>query len=489
MDPKVAWTKLCDVAKESPHSFDSAYDSFISELLEMPEAKSMFGDQEAPRAEFHSNLRTLLDGVFLELGTRPQAAIAFFASLYFIAQGKRAFVFSGLQVDIGPYQGLIQFFAGAFGIQPNISGGASDSKGKDRYQGDLILCDYMQFVQDVVRSPELLDQQPAAAIFCEADVCLYDNRVFYFKDNRFRATGAVYRTSKKAKSLTEGSDVVDFRDTAKRFDAICAMVSYITPAVAREMELNYCHVFNKFHWLRSRSTVVPYLYPTEEVKVQAICDDIEKGSCDALIFHFQKNTRTALWREMRKRKKTVISLNNTRDIIAFLGTEKKTPHVGFFNGMPGLFTAHPEYVKPKVTVIVAEHFPFAHHHEKVRVFADEAVDQTHAEASLYFSLEDEIAAFYANNQDFSGSFRLVNLAEKKFPGRLTRKLVAESVLKKVYNLRNAYLTEDIPLFTTIPPPPGKAKQGKLQRGVGKQLKGLCFCGSGKPFRECHGKRK
>ena len=54
-------------------------------------------------------------------------------------------------------------------------------------------------------------------------------------------------------------------------------------------------------------------------------------------------------------------------------------------------------------------------------------------------------------------------------------------------------TEDFPIFTLIGMPGGKpapapAREGKSKK-VGTRLEGLCFCGSGKPFRECHGKPK
>jgi len=140
-------------------------------------------------------------------------------------------------------------------------------------------------------------------------------------------------------------------------------------------------------------------------------------------------------------------------------------------------------------VFFADHYLLTHHHHKVLAYAEKAFCLV-GKPWLYFSLEDDLFRFYAEQTRFDLSFTLIEFTERYDRHKQVRRVLANTILAKLRRLRNAYLTEEFPVFTYVSGNRAKAEQGgKTKRRIGKQLDGACFCGSGRPFKDCHGKPK
>jgi hypothetical protein len=108
---------------------------------------------------------------------------------------------------------------------------------------------------------------------------------------------------------------------------------------------------------------------------------------------------------------------------------------------------------------------------------------------LYFSLDDQVAMIYTTKGDFSRSFNLIEFTEKKYSKSWVRKFVAQRILRNVYRLRQLYWQGGSPILTSVffPSPHEFKKIKEVKKQISKNLSGFCFCGSGKKFKDCHGK--
>jgi uncharacterized protein YchJ len=69
------------------------------------------------------------------------------------------------------------------------------------------------------------------------------------------------------------------------------------------------------------------------------------------------------------------------------------------------------------------------------------------------------------------------------------------MLNKLHKVRTTCLNEEMVIFTTSLAKvadhyaTGFTQQQQRAAKTSVKMEALCFCGSGKPFKECHGKRK
>ena len=109
---------------------------------------------------------------------------------------------------------------------------------------------------------------------------------------------------------------------------------------------------------------------------------------------------------------------------------------------------------------------------------------------VYFSLEDQLFTAYEEKAGFEKLFKLIDFTEKYDPWRQIRRVLAKTMEKRLHKHRLVDMDESQPMITMLIQGGKSASlQGNERPHLTSKLDAPCFCGSGKPFRECHGKKK
>ena len=481
-----------------------SYENFVEALLAADEGVPFGGNlDEEGREEVLGVLHSLVDGNVLAVGRMRQIELVLLASLFFLAQGKRVLVLSGMPVEASVIQERVAFLGEKLGIDLSL-GVRPPAKGAKtpEFVGDLILADYIQLVRACHVGWKGYEERPTVALFCEIDLCLYDGRIFFFGNRQLRAVAGVYRSTGKDIGWPDPKGVVDFKDLAGNFDALCGVTSYLPPTVRSELLTVYSPSIKNVITHAKAPPLVPLVFRTREEKYDALCNDIIGAEGHALIFFAHQPTHQALSKKLADLGQTTVPIRNIKDFASFLNADNSKKRIAFFPGFPHLaeFTTPEGYV---LNVFIAEHYPMLHHHTKVQAFTEQT-GKINMGPWLYCSLEDEMISAYASDQDFSASFNLIEFAEqrglserlravvpksmaKKAHTRLVRSWVARFILRKVHHMWRANITEEFPILRVgYPTMPAQRPKG-MKKKIGKHLESPCFCGSGKPFKECHGK--
>ena len=174
------------------------------------------------------------------------------------------------------------------------------------------------------------------------------------------------------------------------------------------------------------------------------------------------------------------------------GDDKR--RIMIFRGLPSPLTFQDQPLC-EGALFVAEHFVSMAVHDKLFSFSRLIFKETQ-QPRIYFSLEDSLFAIYEEDAQFKKLFNIIDFTEKYDPWKQIRRVLAKAMLNKLHKVRMTCLNEEMVVFTT-----SLAKvadhysngfaQQQQQRAAKTSVKmeALCFCGSGKPFKECHGKRK
>jgi hypothetical protein len=353
---------------------------------------------------------------------------------------------------------------------------------------DIAFCDFVQVFTAFRDTPDFLGDRPTVALFAEADLCLYDGRLALFDRGILQAVAAIYRSTGRAAPWREQKNAVDFAELAGSFLQFAGTASYMQPRVAREIAHVYRDAIRGNVRAKAGPRISALAFKTWKEKQDLVCRDVLKAEGDCLVFYSLEPVRVAMQEELRKRGRDSVVIPNPRDLRTFAAMGGSKKRVGFYRGVPTLLTAEPETRAP-ISVFVCEHCLLEHQHNKIRAFIDRDL-QPPQRPYLYFSLEDDMFNVYADEDSFSAAFELIEFTERYDKRRRVRRVMARSILRRIYGLRKAGLNEDFPIFTQVNPQRAsiaKAGRRSTKKAIGKRLEGLCFCGSGKAFRECHGK--
>ena len=470
-----------------------AYESLVVSLLEalrdggFPVAAGDGHQQVLLRV-----LRQVVSGDVVAVGPLPQLEVIFLAVPFFVARGKRVVVFSGMPPDPGLSNGLCSLLAQGLGLQVRaVAEPFSKGKrpGRDALRADLILYDYSKFLRDFQADQELLSERPTVGVFCELDMCLYDARLALFEKGKMRGVAAIYRSTGKQLPFSEQDAILDFADAAPAFDSICGVSSYIPSLVASQLgRVCGSALVGKVRPRGARSFPA-LVFRTQAEKYDGLCRAIMSTNDDGLVFYTQAAGRRAVTEGLRRRGQKAVSLEGDPNLIGFLvGGGESGKRVGLYCGLPSLLTAALAD-KPRMRVFVADDYLMPHHYGKLRAYAERNLELGE-EPCLYYSVEDEAFSGYAQEHgNFARTFGLLEFAQPWDRNQLVRRAMAQLILRKMEGLRRRYLTEERPVLTVFDAegPAKERKAGTLKKQISQQLKGLCFCGSGKPFKECHGK--
>lgn len=439
-----------------------------------------------------SVLRQVVLGDVVAVGPLPQVETIFLAVPFFVAQGKRVIVFCGMPVDPGLTNALCHLLADGLGIEvrsvarPFATG---KRRSRDALNADLILYDYGKFLEDFQADRHLLNEKQTVGVFCELDMCLYDARLCFFEKGKVKGVAAVYRSTGEEFPFSGRDTILDFADAAASFDMVCGVSSYMPAAVGKQLAGVYRGALGGKVRYRGGRSFPALVFQTQAEKYEALCRAIASTDDDALVFYSQGAARRAVSEGLRRRGQRAVSLEGDPNLIGFLvSAGEGGKRVGLYCGLPSLLTSALAD-KPGMRVFVADHYLLPHHHCKLRAYTEKNL-VLGAEPCLYYSVEDEAFSAYSHEHGgFSGTFGLLDLAQPWDRAQLVRRTMAQLILRKVNGLRRRYLTEECPVMTGLDAGPAKErKEGALKKQISQQLKGLCFCGSGKAFSDCHGRK-
>lgn len=437
---------------------------------------------------FLKSLRVILEGNIVEVGCLPQLGMALLASLYFILNGKRVIcIFSNI-LEFNSYSELLKIYKEELGIDIGVKENEASEEKDNSYTKDIVLVEYVRFIKDFYADRDLIKIRPTVAIITEVDLCLYDRRLFLFRKKNLTAIAAVYQTRNNKKSWQDQKEVLDFKETALLFDQVCGLCSLITRQVTKEITKTYkisVKSIAKFNMDASLQTLV---FKSRKEKFDVLADDAAKEKNDILIVYYSQEGYHSLIEKFKGLKKSVVlTINNDSDLNKFLNMTGDKKVIGLVQGTLGLDLLA-FFREKKVKFILAEHALFLHHHIKFKIFSKKKLG-VQVKPLLYISLDDEAAKIYTAGADFAQPFNLIEFIEQKYSTRWMRELIARGILRKIYRLRSVFWDENNPLFTEIftPSLAEGNKINKMNKEMNKHISGLCFCGSGKKFKDCHGK--
>lgn len=484
------WERLRGAAEGDRNA---CFGTLIDSLLATDdEALAGIPREGSEAARCRSAIEAVARGTLLAVGQLPQLEIVMLAALAHVAQGKRVLIFSGTPGDQLQTRRLTEFIKVTLPLDVRSAGrtfGRATLKLRNALKADIILCDYLQFIRDAKAAPDLFRDPTSVALFCEADSCLYDGRLAIFDRGELQAVAAVYRTTKATPPWENDRKAMDVaRVLPELFDSVAGVTSQLTHEVADELSSAYADALTRPVRPRSSGRLAKLVFRTAKQKNAELLKALDQAGGNSVVFLYQEATHRVLEQEAKRRGFRTARMSDHQSLQAFLTPQSDQRRVAFFYGCPSLLAPPPECL-PVVTVFVADHYLFTHHHQKVLSYTQKSLSVV-GRPWLYFCLEDDLFQFYAEQTRFDLSFRLIEFTERYDRHKQVRRVLANTMLGKLRRLRRAYLTEEFPVFTYVNssrPRPGKAEKAKKR--IGKQLDGACFCGSGRPFKDCHGKAK
>jgi hypothetical protein len=433
-----------------------------------------------------SVLGELIAGKYVEVGPAPQRMLALLVALYLLARDKKVFLFSGLSLGWDhPGESPLPALRERLDFQPDVEW--THEPNEKGYRAQLIFADYPHFIRHAHRHENLLKGQSCAAVFCEVDLCLYDRRLFFFDEEMFQATGALYTGVEGADPWFGRPDLLDARDVLARFDRVCAMTSYTSPRVCEEILSTYRDVLAGRGDTRKNVSIPAAAYRNRREKLQALASDVEVAGGPALVFFLEQRTGDLLGTLLQDAGCRPRELSSMKETFAFI-TEAGEGDVGLFPGLPALERGAATTKRPTFDVFIAEHYPFEHHHQKIFAFCAKHLTRRYG-PYFYLSLEDAVTAVFSGEREhFRKTFGVIDKAEQWLSiGKSVRKWAAWLILRKLYKLRQKRFGNRVPIVTARTPFPQRDEKVRpMKKRIRRQLDGSCFCGSGKPFAECHG---
>jgi hypothetical protein len=467
---KDTFLKFCDNLCQAYSSGSSMFSS-LNEL------------EEAKKRLFIKEIQNLMGFNLVETGALPQMPAALLASLYFVARGEQVFILTWRPLEISSYQDTLKIYNDALGIKTNTA-----QLGKQIvYDGDIIIVDYIKFAKDFYNKKLSLGKKDTVAVICEADLCLWDRRLFFFEGEELRAAAAVFETTGGKPVVEKQKRVLDFKEVASSFSHLCGLSSGMLSDIREELKRIYnVNIVNVVK--RKENAGFPALvFKNQKEKFEALCTRAVKTENNVLIFCYSDRAFSLLKKEFESKNCKVSLISNKEGLRNFFYQREGNKQIGIFHGLPDSDWAMPLNGR-NAEVFLAEHFPLLHHHLKIKIFSKEILN-TQSMPVLYFSLDDQVAMIYTTKGDFSRSFNLIEFTEKKYSKSWVRKFVAQRILRNVYRLRQLYWQGGSPILTSVffPSPHEFKKIKEVKKQISKNLSGFCFCGSGKKFKDCHGK--
>jgi len=444
-------------------------------------------------------LKDAIGGTIVSHPRCPQIEMGFLYALYQLLCHRRTFICSPLVVNQLTIRHLTERINAIDKVRIDLLGhgvGASQRHLSDCQNCDFAFADYFQLFSAVKRQPDIFKSQVQALFIMEGDFSLYANRIMAFEHSIPKAVGIVYKsTGKIPESWTTSEDILDIMTYLKDAKLTLAGSScHIDPYIAQEDNLVMGNAFRKPLKGNKHLPYSAFTYRSAEERASAVAIDVAKAKGNAFVICYSDPVLMKIQEELRKSGLEYTYTSRSADINTFFemktGDDKRK--IMIFRGLPS-----PLMLKEKPlcegALFVAEHFVSMAVHDKLFTFSRLIFNETQ-QPKIYFALEDSLFSIYEEDAQFKKLFNIIDFTEKYDPWKQIRRVLAKAMLTRLHKVRMSCLNEEMVVFTTslAKVADNYASGFTQQRRAAKtsvKMEALCFCGSGKPFKECHGKRK
>ena len=443
-------------------------------------------------------LKNAIGGTIVSHPRCPQIELGFLYALFQLLCHRRTFICCPLAIDALAIRHLSEKILAIEKLKISLLGysvGASQRHLADCQNCDFAFADYFQLFSAIKRQPDLFKSQVQAIFVLEGDFSLYINRIMAFEHNIPKAAGIVYKSTGKIPEMWAKQEILDIMGYLKEAKlALAGSSCHIDPYTAQELNFVMGSAFRKPLKPDKHLPFSAFTYRTNLERISAVAVDVAKAKGNAIVVCYSDPILALLQEEFRKSGIEYTFTTHSADIITFFqmksGDDKRK--ILIFRGLPSTLV-FPEKPLCQGAIFVPEHFISMSIHDKLFTFSKLIFEETQ-EPKIYFSLDDSLFSIYEEDAQFKKLFNIIDFTEKYDPWKQIRRVLAKAMLNRLHKVRMDCLNEEMIVFTislarntdnyssTLP-------SQRKATGTSVKMEALCFCGSGKPFKECHGKRK
>ena len=448
---------------------------------------------ELPETERRSILRRLIEGEVVCFGSGPQVEGVFLAALFHVLTFGQCYIMNMMRVDAVLVRNIGRSIEGILDEPLTHVGGFcgvnSQKKFNDITKCQLAICDYYMFATALNVSPNLF-AEGLPVLFLEIDSILYSNRLIFYDRGIPQSSGMIFNTDEKLVPVWRGSRTVyDVSEGLRQQKMLVGgSSSFMNAQSAEQLVKQYPYIITKPVKPNFKLKYSAFAFKKSSERIAALLNDILKTPDDAIVFINDEEIGTKLMDELKKSGQDYVLVKDTEEMVTALASGSRK-HVVLENKMTStMFSAPPE--KHPATLFVADPFLSEISYTKMYAAVTRMATLKH-DMRLYFSLEDSLIKLYEEQGGFAKFFDLMDFTEKYDPWRQIRRVLAKTILSRLRSMRKQVMNDNMPLpVVSLRERQTSDTASRPARSVSKAHKmvdGLCFCGSGKPFKECHGK--
>jgi len=428
------------------------------------------------------------DGGVVDVGKVPQIPVVLLAALARIARGTPTIVVTPESPAADPdLMQAVRCLGEEAGVRTSVLPRRipAPRRQADYESADLSVVDVVRLGDEVHRAPDRFEQRRPFLVVADIDLCLYDRRLLVYETGVLRVAAAVVRAGGEPPEWFEHENLFDWSRALGGFDGLSGTAAGLLRETAGELRTVY-GVETK--WIAG----VPRLqlprcliYRTLEEKLGALLDAIRSGADAVRDLVFTAWPWTADWvqRALRAAGVDVVRTNDVGALVEALTSSRGRAVV--HSGVPPADLSIPGVQGP-VRVRIAEPLLLSHHYLKIDLFGRDLPGGAER-PDLYFAIEDaEDIWVVTTGPLLDRAFRLMDGLQGLRVADVVRAWTGRRLLMSCYRMRRRYWQEDAPLFTWYHGRPKKPTRKERKQNA-TRLDAPCFCGSGKPFRECHGR--
>ena len=327
-------------------------------------------------------------------------------------------------------------------------------------------------------------------LFLEIDSILYSNRLIFYDRGIPQAAGMIYNTDEKTAPMWRSSrNIYDVSEGLRQRKIwIGGTCSNMNSQSAEQLAKQYPYLITKPVKANFKLDYSAFAFKTGDERIAALLKDILKSTEDAIVFYSDDEVGTKLMEELRKSGQDYVLVRDTEEMVTALASGSGR-HVVLESKMTSTLFSPPSERHP-ATVYVADPFLSDISYAKMIAAAERMAVLKHS-MRIYFSLEDALVKLYEEQGGFARFFDLMDFTEKYDPWRQIRRVLAKTLLGRLASLRKQVLNDNMPLpvvsLRERQVADYASRPARNASRVRKMVDGLCFCGSGKSFKECHGR--
>ncbi len=443
-------------------------------------------------------LAGLVNGEFTGFGDGPQLETVMLASLFHVLTFGRCIVATPMRLDAPLLRKISRAIEEILdepvrGVGSELTCMPTALKFSNVVKSPLVLADFFVFSCELSMHPQYFPSG-LPVLFLEIDTCLYKNRLMFFDRGRPQTTGMVYRCSKDIIPQWRGSpNIFDVLEGMRQLKIEAGgSFSYMEGGTAAEFQSQAGKILGRKPAPNLRQKYTAFTYRTSDERCAALIGDVLKCPSDAFVFFGDDELGKKLSRELRRSGQDFVLAKNTEDMVTALQTVSGRHVVLQPFSVSTMYPRGEGELKPG-RIFIAELFMDESSMAKI-VAAVSRAAIIESPPVVYFSSDDKLMSIYGEQGGFERFYSIMDFTEKYDPWRQIRRVFSKLIISRLDNIRSACLDDNMPIgSTSISGQQAGIAAGPGGRGAtmtaARMTEGLCFCGSGKPFKECHGRAK